>query len=393
MDYSNPNLDFNLEAASLIKALKQAEGMRDARIEPQAQLVNGRAMFGAGPGGILAQGVDNLSGMIRAPQIEQQQRDLSAEQGRRMDDMINELATPGTKRVLRQALRQGEGPLLQPNIDETQETVPLNPLEENNRRMGIAMKMSKLPQATSIANSMIQQGIAFPEKMAQLQQKGQERLMELQLRLEDRGLDRASREAIARQMDETRRWMASLQAQTSMAIQGMRNDAAAARDANKPDGKPLTRAETQDLVKIQEAGDTLTELNKTWKPDNAGWGAVGEVVRKLDSTLGSWGSKDMQGRNEWWSKYEMLVELPTRNAMFGSALTAPERALWNQARMIKPGADPKAVEKAVKDMLDITNRKKDMVGESMIKGGKSRGAVEAITGAPSMGDFEVIERK
>jgi hypothetical protein len=143
MDYSNPNLDFDLEAASLIKALKQAEGMRDARLAPQAQLVNGRAMFGGGPGQMLASGVDNIVGGFHAPQIEQQQRDLASEQQRRMTDLQGQLSAPPTE----------------------------DPLADNQRRMGIAQQMSRLPQARTMAEQLFKQGTAFPEKMAELKAK------------------------------------------------------------------------------------------------------------------------------------------------------------------------------------------------------------------------------
>ncbi len=177
MDYSNPTLDFDLETATLIKALKQAEGMRDARMTPQATIVGGRAMFGGGPGQTLASGVDNISGMIRAPQIEQQQRDLSAEQQRRFADLQQHLVAPvpETRTVLKQALRQGEGPLLQPNVDQVETQVPLTEEEramaQHAQRMSVGSKMLGLPMARGMGEKLIAKGVDFPEQMQQLKMK------------------------------------------------------------------------------------------------------------------------------------------------------------------------------------------------------------------------------
>jgi hypothetical protein len=143
MDYSNPNTDFDPETASLLRALKQAEGLRDTRITPTATLQGGRALFGAGPGGTVSQAFDRLTGNLQMPQVEQQQRDLSGEQQRRIAGLTEQLNAPPTD----------------------------DPIADNQKRTALALEMSRLPQARGLADELFKRTVAFPEKMAELKSK------------------------------------------------------------------------------------------------------------------------------------------------------------------------------------------------------------------------------
>jgi len=143
MDYSNPNTDFDLETASLLRALKQSEGLRDTRITPTATLQGGRALFGAGPGGTVSQALDRLTGNLQMPQVEQQQRDLSGEQQRRIAGLTEQLNAPPTD----------------------------DPIADNQKRTALALEMSRLPQARGLADELFKRTVAFPEKMAELKSK------------------------------------------------------------------------------------------------------------------------------------------------------------------------------------------------------------------------------
>jgi len=128
-------------------------------------------------GQYINQAAQKVLGARDLANVEAEQEALNKEQLRRYDDISKQLATPGTKTVLKRTLRQGEGPLLEPNIDTTEQQVPLdysNPDDlaaDNARRMGLAMQMSKLqlPQAQKVAQDYLAKGTTFPDTLAQLQ--------------------------------------------------------------------------------------------------------------------------------------------------------------------------------------------------------------------------------
>ena len=178
MDYSDPNVNFDLKTATLIKALKEAEGQRASRFSTDVKFApNGGFLVGGGAGQALATGLDAVVGNFMKPQIEQQQRDLAAEQQRRFDTMLQELnaPVPETRTVLKQSLRQGEGPLLQPNIDQTETQVPLTEEEkamaQHAQRMNVGGKMLGLPMARSMGEKLVAKGADFPEKLQELKMK------------------------------------------------------------------------------------------------------------------------------------------------------------------------------------------------------------------------------
>lgn len=383
MDYSldDPDLDFAGKAAILSRVLKQAQ--EDKQTQAPAPKMMGNWVFNTGPMGGVAAAVQRGLGQYNEQQADAEQSNLNKEQLRRYDELSRQMNTPGLKKA--KAMLPGEGPMPSgapmPPID-TGETVeiPMDPLEENQRRMGVAMQMSKLPMASGVANTYLQQSASFPEKYAQMKQKAEDKLAEIQLRLQDKTLDRDSKAQLAAMADDTKRFLGTLMANTQMGIAQLRADVAREGKANAPDGKPLTSAETNAIYEPVVLGRELGELGKSFKPDYAGYGAVGDIARKLASTAGSWAPADVQQANNWWADFERLVELPLRNKTFGSALTAPERALWDQARLIKPGSDPKVVADTVKKMSASMTNKAETLGRSAVAGGKSKGAVAALTG-------------
>lgn len=378
-DLNDPNLDFAGQADILARVLKRGQALRQTPTNEMAGTSGIRAMSGADPGAFLSR----AAGIIDQRRAEEGQTALNAEENRRYRGLAQAMAQTGTKEVPRftKALNPEGAPLgLIDQNSEEQMTVPLNPIEENNRRMGIATEMTMLPQAKAVGNMYLQQGAAFPEKIAQLKEKAETSLKELGMRLEDKGLDRNVRIQLAQQMDDTKRYLGELNASTQRMVAGMHQATQRAIAGNNPDGKPLTQGETKAIMEANDMATELRQLGTTFTDDKAGYGALGDTARKAAGILGSWAPKDVQDTNAWWAAYEQLSELPTRNKIFGAALTVPETVLWNQARMIKPGADPAEVRKAVTHMTGIMQSKADRLGASAVAGGKSPAAVEAITG-------------
>jgi len=322
MDYSNPNLDFDLESAALIRALKQAEKQRDARLIPQAQLVNGRAMFGGGPGQILASGVDNISGMIQAPQVEQQQRDLGAEEQRRFTDLQQQLASPPTD----------------------------DPLADNQRRMGIAQQMSRLPQARGMAEQLFKQGTAFPEKMAELKAKQIEKGEQEALRFREK-------EIADKRHDETVRAIASGRNQTSITIAGMPSRSNIGGSGKE--GKPLTAAQaamqagkhtkdwvtaSQEAEKAATAGSNIDQLLTDPGFDNL-FGTTSIVTRQLPQARRAMGKLE--------SLKSSLKDAGLQAMRAGGSIGAMTEKEWPMVEAMISGLDERMSPAAAREQIGI----------------------------------------
>lgn len=217
MNLNDPNLDFAGQAEIIANALRQANQDEETplpvgRFSPQGWAVTPNVM-----GTIL----NRAAGQLQRGLAERDQTALNQEQLKRFDAYAKSLATPGTKpgKVLAKTLAEGQqGP--EPEIDGQ---VPLSPEEENQRQLGVALQMSKLPMAKAAAQPFITSGANFPEKMAQIRSqqesqleneatKAQSRLQGIQMRLADRALDRQSRETLQRESMALRREIASMAA-------------------------------------------------------------------------------------------------------------------------------------------------------------------------------------
>lgn len=214
LDLNDPSLDFAGQSDIIARALRTAQQQRD--LQPSGPQFHGKWNV---TGGAIPTVLSNMLGEYGVNNAEAQQTALNKEQISRFDNIAKQLGTPGTKRgqVLQKTLSgDQQGP------EQTLEgDVPLSPIEENQRQMGLGMQMSKLPMSRGVGLEFVKSGANFPEKMAQLQsqqqqaqllalQRAHERSQDLAARLEDKSLDRASREALAREGMELRKSIAEL---------------------------------------------------------------------------------------------------------------------------------------------------------------------------------------
>jgi len=151
---------------------------------------------------------------------EKKAAEFGAAKERKVTDLVTQISTPGTKRVLKQTLGGSDAPLGGQNVapqTETQE--PLDPVAENQRQMGLAMTLGRIDP--KLASPFIASGAAFPEKMATLKatqearaeenrRRAEDRMTELEARLQDKNLDRASREQMAAESRSLRAGLAGL---------------------------------------------------------------------------------------------------------------------------------------------------------------------------------------
>lgn len=273
IDFSDPNLDFQGQSDIIARALREAQSQRDARVGgPQ---FHGKwNVTGSAIPTILA----NALGQYGVNAAEAQQTALNKEQLRRFDDISKQLGTPGTRKtqVLRKTLSgDQQGP-----EQTVEEDVPLSPVEENQRQMVLGMQMSKLPMARGIGQEFVKSGAAFPEKMAAIQsqqqqakmlaaQKAQERISEISMRMEDRSLDRASREALAREGMDLRRSLAEISRSVAGANSDLQRELMQARIDKLREPKPPSKesvaaekARHEAALGIAAIDDTIRELDK-----------------------------------------------------------------------------------------------------------------------------------
>lgn len=164
-NYTDPNLDFGLEQELLVKALKESEAQRAARIQGGGlkDIGSGQVayMAGSGPGGALDAALTRGLGNFTKPVVEQNMRDLSSEEARRYDELSRQMSEPG----------------------EVDYESPESLTAENARQMGIAQQMYKLPNARKVAQDYLVKGAGFPEAIAQMRMKqieaGQQNAMRL----------------------------------------------------------------------------------------------------------------------------------------------------------------------------------------------------------------------
>jgi len=194
-NYADPNLDFGLEQELLIKALKESEAQRAARIQGAGLSPQGRFDLTAetSPGGQIAAGLDRIVGNITKPTVEQNMRDLRGEETKRYDELTRQMNEPQT-------------------VDYS------NPEElaaDNARRMGIAGQMSKLPNARKQAEQYLAKGAGFPETLALLRAKQIEAGEQNAVRLQEAALR-------AKELEEGRNQRASEANALRMTLAAMR---------------------------------------------------------------------------------------------------------------------------------------------------------------------------
>jgi len=99
------------------------------------------------------------------------------------------------------------------------------------------------------------------------------------------------------------------------------------------DGKPINFSDSTKLANQSTGVDKLVDLYESFKPEFAGFGtnAVGEVAV---FAAGKQSDEKSVALYQWWQNYQNNVN-KVRNDLFGSALTAPEKAEFEKAMVTK----------------------------------------------------------
>lgn len=132
---------------------------------------------------------------------------------------------------------------------------------------------------------------------------------------------------------EALRYAANLRADVSRFAAQARYDAAIAKNeaAAKAKGlKPVPQKVMKELTDLSDRTEAMTEINADYRPEYAG------AKGALNKFTGTWVPGTDSASANWWKDYNNRASLIERHQLFGTALSAGERAAWQEAT-ISPG--------------------------------------------------------
>lgn len=147
----------------------------------------------------------------------------------------------------------------------------------------------------------------------------------------------------------------------------------------KDKGKSMS---INDITKLSEEGGKFSNLNTfsdTFKPEYAGRTILGDAAnaagRNLPETVVG---KSVADGASWWQGYDRYKNV-VRNELFGSALTAPEKAAFESAD-ITPRMNPAQVKKNLATQKAITENGLKRKANAMIEAGYKPEAIASAYG-------------
>jgi HPt (histidine-containing phosphotransfer) domain-containing protein len=142
--------------------------------------------------------------------------------------------------------------------------------------------------------------------------------------------------------------------------------------------KPLSLGEVKALSEINEELATLKDTASGFKDEYAG-GLVQDAKTVLAQRLGGTAFKAWQPSAEFWARYQMLLEIPQRRRMFGTALSANEKALWERAKTLTPRSDPNVIKNTFREMTNVYERKIGDWKKSRVAAGYNQEELDPLT--------------
>jgi hypothetical protein len=122
----------------------------------------------------------------------------------------------------------------------------------------------------------------------------------------------------------------------------------------------------------------FTRLSGTFQDTHGGWVSerVGDAANLAARNLGVGDTKAA----DWWQDYQSQKNV-VRNQLFGSALTATEKAEFDKAN-INPGMKPELIRTNLQRQHDAAKRAAAKLADSYVKMGYSSDHIEAALGIP-----------
>jgi hypothetical protein len=148
-------------------------------------------------------------------------------------------------------------------------------------------------------------------------------------------------------------------------------------------GRPLPQKSIDDLGGAGAAAQEFSGLLSTFDDSFGGsWsGTLGDLDNLAKRNLpDGFGGADPKGQADWWSRYQNQKNL-IRNRLFGSALTATEKAEFDKAN-IDPGMKADVIRKNLARQSDAALRAAAKMARALEASGYNREAIEAAIGIP-----------
>jgi hypothetical protein len=133
--------------------------------------------------------------------------------------------------------------------------------------------------------------------------------------------------------------------------------------------------ERERLMAAGSALEGITRLHGDWNDDYGGF--MSDVVGNTAVALGR-NTPGESPRANWWNEYQEMKNR-VRHDLFGSALTATEKAEFDRAN-ITPGMSAAAIADNLRRQREAANAAARKLGRSMIADGYNRRAIEEALG-------------
>ena len=155
------------------------------------------------------------------------------------------------------------------------------------------------------------------------------------------------------------------------------------------DGKPINFGDSTKLADRATGVDKLVGLYDTFKPEYAGYGtnAIGEVAV---FAAGKQSDEKSVALYQWWQNYQNNVN-KVRNDLFGSALTAPEKAEFEKA-MVTKGMDSAQAQANLRRQAEEASKAYDKLEKVLRVGGFSKAQLDALKPRPPLSSPELQKK-
>ena len=392
--------DYDAEAQQLADRKKYAEALR---AQGQQAVPNGQMV---GNHFVATHPLQHLANALRQYSGQRELQDVrTAEQGlaqRKQEDLANYLKSMPTATTTTEQQLVGDRPgagSFEPVSTAKQPTPEdyFNWMAQGTRLGPQAMQLGQVAYQNAVRGQERGEDRAFradtlKEDRAFREQQAAEartqRMQELELRLEDSRLSREQNADLRRELAQLAAANRPQAAVTPVTV--MRDGKPVVIDARTdkvigeappkgsgdgPNGKSLP---PNVITKIAETSNTYDEFSGLLDGFKDTYG--GYKVRAAGDIANAWkrnvGGDD--GQADWWQRYQMQQN-EVRNRLFGSALTATEKAEFDKA-MINPGMTPESIKTNLERQLETMKKAEAKIYKAYLSGGFSRDQLNELTG-------------
>lgn len=321
-------MDYELEGDLANRSLKESQLLRALRAEKGQKVGDIYLPNYSSIGSTFA---NNIIGNRKEDEAIARLRSLADQQNEEVAAYNKAVSTPGT--VLKQTLRQGEGPLLQPNIDEVE--TPMSPEQENQRQMALSLDAMRLPKARAMATQFVNSGVGFPEKQAQINAQQalarEQQAARLQQTKEQAAMleeGRTQRAADSNALRMTIAQMAAANRTSGNANADLQRELLQARIDKLKEGPKPTAAETKAKVaeeKAIQSADRIDGLVAEASANKGAFGIVPAAASMLPNVIGSRVTSSALSEREQIARAKVMTEgAKAIHDIYGAALSRGE---------------------------------------------------------------------